>query len=137
MNTYEDVGIRLSVDGYSDKILAFVATFIDLMLSCAADDGIDEALVLNSFEKKHRQFKNLNLDVDTRCNSNRKQYLMPDLNHPCQMERKLKDCCSSAEARSQLMEPSKFLRDRILARVTKIRVLVSGNTSKKAAKAFC
>lgn len=48
---HENVSVRLSVDGYSDKILTFVATFIDLMLSCAETDGIEEALLTNSLEK--------------------------------------------------------------------------------------
>ena len=72
VTTYENTGIRLSIDGYSDKLLAFVATFIDIMLSCTSEDGIDEALVTNSLEKTHRKFKNVNLEVDIRCNNNRK-----------------------------------------------------------------
>ena len=114
------------MDGYSDKILTFFATFIDLMLSCA--DNIEEAQLSNSLEKLHRHYKNTNQDVETRCNNNRLQYLMSDLSHACQMERALKDTWTSPEARGHLTNPSQFLRDSILARVDKVQVLVTGNT---------
>ena len=87
----DDTGLHLSVEAFSDKILPFTASLIEIIIACATDGGIENSLVANSLERQHRKFKNFNLDVIVRCNNNRLQFLMPDHFHPCQMQRALKD----------------------------------------------
>ena len=134
-----DMGLHLSVEAFSDKILPFTASLIDMMIQCAATDesgygGIDRQLVANALERQHRKFKNYNLDVDVRCNNNRLQYLMPDYFHASQMEHALKDTWhryaeesegpsgpDNEEAQgAELMSPSTFLRERMLGRISAI-----------------
>ena len=144
---FDDTGLQLSVEAFSDKILSFTASLIDIILSCATDGGIEKSLIANSLERQHRKFKNFNLDVIVRCNNSRLQYLMPDHFHPCQMEKALKDswlrygadgeAASEASEGPEMMSPSTFLRERILNRIQGIQVLVVGNTSESEALAFC
>lgn len=111
------MGLVLSLEGYSDKLLDFAKTFVDLTLSCADENGIDAALLTNSLEKQHKKYKNANVDVDMRCNNNRLLYLMPDWHHAIHMESLLKDSWKDQECPSEL-NPSVFLRDRILNRIS-------------------
>ena len=59
------------------------------MLDCAK--RIDQANVANSLEKQYKKYKNVNIEVDMRCNNNRLLYLQPDIYHATHMEQLLKD----------------------------------------------
>ena len=109
-------------------MLDFAAIFLDLTIQCA--ESIEPALISNAIEKNHKKFKNFNVDVEMRCNNNRLLYLMPDSFHSTHMEQLLAD-------QSKLSSLSQFFKQRILARIASIQVLVTGNTNEEAAKAFC
>ena len=110
---FADLGLVFSFEGYSEKLLAFAATFVDLMTQCATVGGFGD-LVPSALEKQHKKYKNVNVEVDVRCNSNRLLYLMPDWHHSTHMEQLLRD---SWKSEGVVTCPGAFLKDRILTRI--------------------
>ena len=51
LDTVEEMAVSLTVTGFSDKILVFAETYIQLLLWCAEPRGFDRASVLQAIEK--------------------------------------------------------------------------------------
>lgn len=133
---FEDQGLQLRFEGYSDKLFVFATKFLEIMKKCAREGGFPLAQVKNSYEVRYKRYKNANVDVETRCNNNRLLFLQPGTFHASHMEHLLKPLIS-AETISSEFCPGKFLAERILGKIGSMRVLITGNTSIEQAKEFC
>lgn len=87
---FEDRGIALKFSGYSSTLPIFAEAFLTKMKQYAYGGlKFDSQLVEISTEKLHKDYKNSNIDVYDRANSNRLQHLLPHKFHATLVEKEL------------------------------------------------
>ena len=50
LESIEEMGVRLRIAGYSDKIFDFAECLINILFKCAKDGGFEHNAVMNSIE---------------------------------------------------------------------------------------
>ena len=56
MASVEEMGIRLNISGFSDKLFEFAKNYIDILLGCA-EDGFLRENMMHSIAKKKSEYE--------------------------------------------------------------------------------
>ena len=73
----EDIGVRITIRGYNDKVLDFAKIYLDTLIAQAEPQSFDKSVLINSMEKKRECYSNSNLEADIRGRNNRNLFLCP------------------------------------------------------------
>ena len=77
----EDIGVRITIRGYSDKLMDFARIYLDKLIECGVKQGFEKRVLLQSMEKKKESYSNNNLEADYRGHNNRDLFLKPHKFH--------------------------------------------------------
>ena len=80
MTSIDEMGIRLKISGFSDKLFEFASTYIEIFLGCAENGFLQENL-MHSIEKKRAVYENRNAEVCDKASHNRLLMLIPHTFH--------------------------------------------------------
>ena len=89
MSTIEEMAVRISISGFSDKLFDFTKIYIDQLFKCAEDNHFMKKSVIQSMAKNKQIYANNNVEVDEKASHNRLLMLIPHSFHDKLMEKEL------------------------------------------------
>ena len=80
-SSLNDIGVKITIRGYSDKVLDFAKIYLDILIACGKPQSFEKRALLGSMEKKSEAYANSNLEADYRAKNNRTLFLNPQKYH--------------------------------------------------------
>ena len=136
----EDVGVRITINGYSDKLLDFAKVYLDKLIECGVSQSFEKQVLLQSMQKKKESYSNSNLEADYRGHNNRDLFLKPHKFHDSFLAKllgkEIEALSEQEDGEAYDFDVGSFLKTKVLDNITQIQVLVFGNTTETQAKDF-
>ena len=114
ISSIEEMAVRISISGYSDKILLFVKEYLSILHECANQGGFEKTMVQNAMEDIKTKYSNANASVDELATNNRLLFLLTHTFHATLTEKVLAEKLEEDAAGTAAFCPGKLLKEKVL-----------------------